>query len=61
MDETIRKVTGRRRAVLASEIASRSSDPHFYAALDVLPNPDAVLRAMNRGRRCTTPSATTPT
>jgi len=49
MDEIIRRVAGR-RAVLASEIATRSSDPHFYAALDVLPNPDAVLRAMNRGQ-----------
>ncbi len=50
MDDTVRKVTGRQKGVLASEIATRSTDPNFYAALDVLPNPDAVLRKLNRGQ-----------
>ncbi|PCI07593.1 MAG: hypothetical protein COB77_04255 [Gammaproteobacteria bacterium] len=35
---------------LKNEIASRSTDPNFYAALTFLPNPDEVLRKMNRSQ-----------
>jgi phage gp29-like protein len=35
---------------LKNEIASRSTDPNFYAALTFLPNPDAVLRKMNKSQ-----------
>lgn len=50
MNDVIRKATRAQRGVLASEIATRSNDPNFYAGLDVLPNPDTVLRSMNRGQ-----------
>lgn len=33
---------------LAREIATRTTDPLFYSALTVLPNPDAVLRKLGR-------------
>lgn len=34
--------------VLTSEVASAATDPNFYSALQVLPNPDAVLRKLGR-------------
>jgi phage gp29-like protein len=33
---------------LAREIATRSTDPQFYSALTMLPNPDTVLRKLGR-------------
>lgn len=33
---------------LAREIATRTTDPQFYSALTILPNPDAVLRKLGR-------------
>lgn len=33
---------------LAREIATRQTDPKFYSALNVLPNPDTVLRKLGR-------------
>lgn len=30
------------------QIAGRDSDPHFYAALSILPNPDPILRRLGR-------------
>ncbi len=33
----------------AGELASRASDPRFYAALQILPNPDPILRRLGRG------------
>ena len=30
-----------------TEIASRSSDPNFYGTLQLLPNPDTILRKMD--------------
>lgn len=35
---------------LAQAIATRASDPYFTAALKFLPNPDPVLRKLNRGQ-----------
>ena len=42
----IKKASGKR--ALAQEIATRQSDPDFYGALSYLPNPDTVLRKLNR-------------
>lgn len=36
------------RSLTAGEIAGRTSDPRFYAALNILPNPDVVLRATGK-------------
>ncbi len=36
------------RANLAREIATRTTDPKFFSALTVLPNPDTVLRKLGR-------------
>ncbi len=49
-DKTLENVSGTGKAVLSSEIASRLTDPRFYAAMQVLPNPDAILRKMGRGQ-----------
>ncbi|MFW2439113.1 MAG: DUF935 domain-containing protein [Arenicellales bacterium] len=49
-DKTINKMNSKKTGVLASEVASRATDPLFYSGLTVLPNPDTVLRAMNRGQ-----------
>lgn len=46
--ETAKKVGGTRQ--LAQQIATRSTDPNFYAALAYLPNPDPILRKMGRGQ-----------
>lgn len=35
-------------AKLGNEIATRSTDPNFYSALSYLPNPDPILRKLNR-------------
>lgn len=35
---------------LSLEIATRSSDPNFYSALEFLPNPDEILRKMGRSQ-----------
>lgn len=43
----IRKIS---RGNLASAIATRQTDPNFTSMLTVLPNPDPVLRKMNRGQ-----------
>ncbi len=49
-DPTLTKMNRKQTGVLASEVASRSTDPLFYSGMGVLPNPDTVLRAMNRGQ-----------
>lgn len=41
-------INHRKHSYLTQEIASRSVDPLFYSSLDVLPNPDRVLRKMGR-------------
>lgn len=41
-----RKLKGRRS--LALDIASRATDPNFYAALEFLPNPDVILRKLGK-------------
>ena len=38
------------RRILANEIATRTTDPHFFAALEVLPNPDRVLRKLGKNQ-----------
>lgn len=43
----IKKASGGRRQ-LQQEIAIRSSDPRFYSALEILPNPDVVLRKLGK-------------
>lgn len=35
---------------LAQAVATRATDPLFYSALEVLPNPDTVLRRLGRGQ-----------
>ncbi|MGB1238763.1 MAG: DUF935 domain-containing protein [Pseudomonadales bacterium] len=40
-----------RKAVVTGEAAGRATDPAFYNALQVLPNPDPVLRAMGRAEQ----------
>lgn len=37
-----------RRGISTQEVAGRSTDPAFYSALKILPNPDPLLRAMGR-------------
>jgi|GEM_PF-992309 len=36
------------RKVMSSERASRATDPSFYAGLNILPNPDPLLRSMGK-------------
>ncbi|MGZ8181419.1 MAG: DUF935 domain-containing protein [Methylobacter sp.] len=36
--------------LLGTEIASRTSDPNFYGALQFLPNPDVILRKMGKSQ-----------
>lgn len=43
----IKKARGNRRQ-LQQEIAIRSTDPRFYSALEILPNPDTVLRKLGK-------------
>lgn len=38
------------KSTLAQEIATRQSDPYFTASLRFLPNPDPILRKLNRGQ-----------
>lgn len=38
------------KKLLGTEIASRSSDPNFYGALQLLPNPDTILRKMGKSQ-----------
>ena len=47
-DETVAKVSGKRK--LSKEIATRTTDPNFYGALNYLPNPDPILRKLGRGQ-----------
>ena len=45
-NQDIKNAKGRRS--LAREIASRATDPHFYAALEWLPNPDKILQKLGK-------------
>lgn len=47
MDPDIKAASNGKRA-LTQAVASRSSDPDFYSALEILPNPDTVLRKLGR-------------
>jgi phage gp29-like protein len=47
MLKTIKKAA---QKLLGTEIASRTSDPNFYGALQFLPNPDAILRKMGKSQ-----------
>ncbi|MCC7413356.1 MAG: DUF935 family protein [Gammaproteobacteria bacterium] len=47
-DVDLSALKGRRS--LALEIATRATDPRFYAALEVLPNPDTVLRRLGQSQ-----------
>ncbi|MFI3137199.1 MAG: hypothetical protein QX197_10530, partial [Methylococcaceae bacterium] len=38
------------KKLLGTEIASRSSDPNFYGTLQLLPNPDTILRKMGKSQ-----------
>lgn len=38
------------KKLLGTEIATRSSDPNFYGVLQMLPNPDAILRKMGKSQ-----------
>lgn len=38
------------KKLLGTEIASRTSDPNFYGALQFLPNPDTILRKMGKSQ-----------
>ena len=38
------------KRLLGTEIASRSSDPNFYGTLQLLPNPDTILRKMGKSQ-----------
>lgn len=49
-DAFIRKLSKPTRGVLANEIATRETDPHFASLLTILPNPDAILRRLGRGQ-----------
>lgn len=44
--EALRKMARPSNKVLASEVASTSTDPRYYSAMNVLPNPDPVLRKL---------------
>jgi len=46
-DSDIKKAS---KGTLKSEIATRTSDPNFYAGLSFLPNPDEVLRKMGKAQ-----------
>lgn len=38
------------KKLLGTEVATRTSDPNFYGALQFLPNPDAVLRKLGKSQ-----------
>lgn len=38
------------KKLLGTEIATRSSDPNFYGTLQLLPNPDTILRKMGKSQ-----------
>ncbi len=48
VDINPKRLTGKRG--LGQEIATRSTDPNFYAALEFLPNPDPILRRMGKSQ-----------
>ena len=48
--EFLRKASTPKKGVLATEVASADSDPRFYTAMKILPNPDPVLRKMGRSQ-----------
>ncbi len=48
MDKRDIERTARGKGALAKEIASRDTDSHFYGALNVLPNPDPILRKLGK-------------
>ena len=50
-DVDIGRVASTSRRVLANEIATRTTDPHFFAGLQVLPNPDRVLRKLGKDQQ----------
>lgn len=47
MDPNV-QATSKSKRTLSQEIASRTSDPDYYGALSVLPNPDTILRKLGR-------------
>ena len=49
-DTDPKKVASGSKRNLAGEIASATTDPEFYSALTVLPNPDTVLRSIGKGQ-----------
>lgn len=48
MIKTDLKKMAKGKRALSAEVATRHSDPNFYSALTVLPNPDAVLRKLGK-------------
>lgn len=47
-NQDIQNLKGKR--VLAREIATRATDPNFFAALEWLPNPDRILRKLGKSQ-----------
>jgi phage gp29-like protein len=45
-EETIRLAGRPKNSVLANDVASTRNDPRFYSAMQVLPNPDPILRKL---------------
>jgi len=50
MDNADIQKTAKSKKALSQEIASRHTDPNFYAALSYLPNPDEVLRKLGKSQ-----------
>lgn len=50
MDKRNLEKMAKGKGALAKEIATRDTDPSFYGALNVLPNPDTVLRKLGRAQ-----------
>lgn len=45
-----KSVNGVKNMLLGNQIATRHNDPNFYAALQMLPNPDVILRKMGKSQ-----------
>ncbi|MFZ2452625.1 MAG: DUF935 family protein [Methylovulum miyakonense] len=45
-----KSVNGVKKMLLGNQIATRHNDPNFYAAMQMLPNPDVILRKLGKSQ-----------
>ena len=50
IDQFKKGVNSVKKLLLGNQIATRHNDPNFYAALQMLPNPDVILRKMGKSQ-----------